>query len=234
MPRAHRFYIPGLVWHITHRCHDQKFLLRFEQDRRRWRYWLFEARRRFGLCVLNYTVTSNHVHLLVRDRTGKEIPKSLQLIAGRVAQEYNQRKGRRGAFWEDRYFATAVSSDEHLIRCLVYIDLNMVRAGAVKHPSAWRVCGFNEIQNPRERYRVLDLESLCCLTNSAGIGELQLRHRQWVHYTMKHSPLERASHWTESIAVGGPEFAVKVKSMLGISAKHRQIEELQRGTHCIK
>jgi putative transposase len=234
MPRAHRFYVPGLIWHITHRCHDRKFLLRFEQDQRRWRYWLFEARRRFGLCVLNYIVTSNHIHLLVKDRTRKEIPQSLQLVAGRVAQEYNQRKGRRGAFWEDRYFATAVSSDEHLIRCLVYIDLNMVRAGAVKRPSEWRVCGFNEIQNPRERYRILDLECLCRLTNSTGIGELQLRHRRWVNAAMKCAPLQRESHWTESIAVGGPEFAVRVKDKLGINTKHRQIEELLHGTHCIK
>lgn len=27
----------------------------------------------------------------------------MQLIAGRTAQEYNQRKMRQGAFWEDRY-----------------------------------------------------------------------------------------------------------------------------------
>ncbi len=33
MPRAHRHYIPGCVWHITHRCHKQEFLLRFEKDR---------------------------------------------------------------------------------------------------------------------------------------------------------------------------------------------------------
>ena len=33
------------------------------------------------------------------------------------------------AFWEDRYHATAVQDGDHLIRCLVYIDLNMVRTG---------------------------------------------------------------------------------------------------------
>jgi hypothetical protein len=32
----------------------------------------------------------------------------MQLIAGRTAQEYNQRKARGGAFWEDRYHATAI------------------------------------------------------------------------------------------------------------------------------
>ena len=52
----------------------------------------------------------------------------MQLIAGRTAQEYNQRKGKPGAFWEDRYHATAIETDEHLHRCMVYIDLNMVRA----------------------------------------------------------------------------------------------------------
>jgi hypothetical protein len=41
----------------------------------------------------------------------------------------------RGAYWEDSYHATAVQADQHLHRCMVYIDLNMVRAGAVSHPA---------------------------------------------------------------------------------------------------
>jgi len=53
------------------------------------------------------------------------IARSVQLAAGRTAQEYNQRKGRQGAFWEDRYHATAIEADEDLHRCLAYIDLNM-------------------------------------------------------------------------------------------------------------
>ena len=66
--------------------------------------WLGEARRRFDLQVLNNSITSNHVHLLVKD-SGRAscIPAAIQLIAGRTGQEYNQRKQRKGAFWEDRY-----------------------------------------------------------------------------------------------------------------------------------
>ena len=67
MPRAHRHFLPGQLWHITHRCHEKSFLLKFARDRRRYLRWLFEAKKRFGLCVLNYVVTSNHVHLLVKD-----------------------------------------------------------------------------------------------------------------------------------------------------------------------
>ena len=29
MPRANRYFLPGHVWHITHRCHKKEFLLKF-------------------------------------------------------------------------------------------------------------------------------------------------------------------------------------------------------------
>jgi len=90
-------------------------------------------------------VTSNHVHLLIKDTGSNIIAESMQLIAGRTAQEYNQRKGKQGAFWEDRYHATAVQADEHLHRCMVYIGLNMVRAGVVNHIANKRWVGPKEI-----------------------------------------------------------------------------------------
>jgi putative transposase len=119
MPRAKRYFMSGYAWHITHRCHKREFLLKFAKDRSSWAGWLFEAKKRYRLRVLNYMVTSNHVHLLVFDSGERNIiPKSMQLIAGRTAQEFNQRKKRKGAFWEDRYHATAVETNQHLISCL--------------------------------------------------------------------------------------------------------------------
>ena len=73
-------------------------------------------------------VTSNHLHLLVADTGARGvIPNSMQLVAGRTGQEYNQRKDRKGAYWEDRYHATAVESGDHLARCMVYIDIYPVK-----------------------------------------------------------------------------------------------------------
>ena len=95
---------------------------------------------------MNYAVTSNHIHLLVVGSSERDvIPNSIKLIAGRTGQEFNQRKNRKGAFWEDRYHATAIENGDHLLRCLVYIDLNTVRAGVVHHPSEWPFGGYNEI-----------------------------------------------------------------------------------------
>ncbi len=59
---------------------------------------MFEAKSRYGLDILNYTVTSNHVHLLVVDGDRDVIPKSLQLVAGKTAQESTKEKIERGHF----------------------------------------------------------------------------------------------------------------------------------------
>ena len=136
MARANRHYIPWHVCHLTHRCHKNEFLFKFAKDRHRWLQWLYEAKKKHELIILDYMVTSNHIHLLVYDHGGREvIPKSIQLLAGRIGQEYNTRKNRKGAFWQDRYHTTAVETDEHLRRRIVYIDLNMVRTGTMSHPS---------------------------------------------------------------------------------------------------
>jgi REP element-mobilizing transposase RayT len=90
MPRANRFHIPGCVWHITHRCHKKDFLLRFIRDRRRWIRWLFEARKRYGFSILNYMVTSNHIHLLVMDGEDEwTIPRSMQPLSVKNTYKWN-------------------------------------------------------------------------------------------------------------------------------------------------
>lgn len=225
MPRANRHFAKGLVWHLTHRCHRKDFLLKFARDRRRWRYWLFEARRRFGLCVLNYTVTSNHIHLLVRDRGKGEISNGMQLLAGRTAQEFNRRKNRRGAFWEDRYHATAIEADAHLARCIAYIDLNMVRAGVVPHPEQWADGGYRELVDQRQRYVTTDLAALLDVLGISDLRRLATARAQWVDDCINSGRLHRDSAWTEPLAVGSESFVEAVRQELGARAQHRSIIE---------
>jgi len=145
------------------------------------------------------------------------------LVAGRTGQEYNQRKGRKGAFWEDRYHATAVEADSHLAQCMVYIDLNMVRAGVVAHPSEWAFCGYNEIQNPRLRYSLIDQSSLIDLFNMGSMDEFRKIYRDWVQEGLEKQDRKRQAQWTESIAIGAEAFVRDTKEKLGIRAMGREV-----------
>ena len=213
MPRANRNFLPGHVWHLTHRCHKKEFLLKFGKDRRCWLRWLFEAKKRYGLCILNYIVTSNHVHLLVMDTGRESIPRSMQLAAAQTAQRYNKRKNRRGAFWQDRYHASAVETDEHLHRCIVYIDLNMVRAGVVAHPMEWLHGGYREIQNPPQRSGLIDLRTLGRLCGVNCPADIRSARRQWVDHALADNRLARDARWTEAPAVGTTAFVERFEQM---------------------
>ncbi|AGF79257.1 transposase [Desulfocapsa sulfexigens DSM 10523] len=227
MPRAKRYYMPGCVWHITHRCHKKEFLLKFSRDRNRWLELLFKAKQRYGLDVLNYIATSNHIHLLVSDNGNRDtIPRSMQLVAGQVGQEYNRRKKRHGAYWEDRYHATAIENDTHLVKCLAYIDMNMVRTGVVGHPSEWNWSGYNEIQNQKQRYAIINYRLLTELLGLNSVVELKEMHANWVEDTLKADKQLRESKWTQSVAVGSQTFVEKIKNELGMRAIHRGIHKV--------
>jgi len=53
---------------------------RLARDRQRYLRWVFEAKKRFGLSVLDYMVTSNHVHLLIKDTGPNVIAGGMQLV----------------------------------------------------------------------------------------------------------------------------------------------------------
>ena len=137
-------------------------------------------------------------------------------VAGRTGQAYNQRKNRKGAFWQDRYHATAVQSNKHLIKCITYIDLNMVRAGVVKHPQKWIHSGYNEIQKPKQRYGLIDFKSLIRLLPIESQNELKETHRKWIDEELEKSQLVHNSKWSQSIAVGDKSFVKQIKKRLGI------------------
>lgn len=173
-------------------------------------------------------VTSNHIHLLALDNHEKSvIAQVMHLTAGRTAQEYNQRKNRSGAFWEDRYQSTAIETDNHLVQCMIYIDMNMVRAGVVDHPQKWPYCGYQEIQGFRQRYTLIDIESLIHILGTER-DSLKRIYKTWIEDYLKSKKMEREGRWTECIAIGNRDFVENIQSQLGVKAKGRKIIEKNR------
>ena len=176
--------------------------------------------------IFNYTVTSNHIHFLVLDAGDRHvIPQSMQLITGRIGQEYNRRKNRKGAFWEDRYHATALDKGEHLCRCLVYMDLNMVRAGVVSHPAEWAHSGYNKIQQPRQRKALINYDELCSHLGMKKYELLRVAHREWVEEALKVDSICLEGMWIQGIAVGSRNFIERTKRVLGIRAKRKKLQK---------
>jgi len=224
MPRANRYIVAGPAYHVTHRCHNRDFLFRFARDRDNYRAMMREQLERHDdVRLLTYCITSNHVHLLMTsEATDAAISNFMQALQGQFAQAYNRRKKRSGAFWENRYHATMIDSGEYLWRCMRYIDLNMVRAGVVKHPSEWQWNGFSEISGQRKRYRVVNLDELSARTDQSELSKLQSWYSNWIDDASMDEITSRDRKWTENIAVGSKGFI----EMIGKSVEDRMKVEI--------
>jgi REP-associated tyrosine transposase len=226
MPRMRRKILPGRSYHITHRCYNREFRFQRAIERDNYRMRLFEMSRRYKVKVLDYMITSNHVHLLIWADTSSEISEAMRFLQGAAAQDYNRRKKRTGAYWSGRYNTTLIQDGNHLSRCLFYIGLNMVRAKAVPHPSKWQWCGFSEFMGLRKRYRIIDIDFLLNrLRRSPDI----IRFREWYTCTIddiiNREGVRYESVWSEAMAVGSEKWLQEITAALPV--RKRIIDTVQ-------
>jgi len=74
---------------------------------------------------------------------------------------------------------------------MVYIDLNMVRAGVVSHPSEYKNSGYNKIQNPPKRYNIINKRMLMGYFSMRDENSFRKEHRNWITVELKTCRLGR-------------------------------------------
>jgi len=124
-----------------------------------------------------------------------------------------------------------IDSGRYLWDCLRYVDLNMVRAGKVRHPSEWEWCGYRELMGLRQRFCVLDTDRLLEQIGGGDLEEFRSRYEAHVEKRLAGGTDQREGRWTESIAVGCVEFVQEISKHLG----HRReltVEEEEPGSGC--
>lgn len=116
-----------------------------------------------------------------------------------------------------------MDTNEYLVRCLTYIDLNMVRAGVVDHPRQWPHGGYNEIASAPARYRIVDRKKLLELLNVVDDKAVSEAYVGWVNEALETACKSRDQVWTETVAIGCESFLKEIKMKLGGRAIGRDI-----------
>jgi putative transposase len=100
--------------------------------------WLAEALCESACALHAYVLMPNHVHLLLTARDAASVPRLLLSVGRRHVQRVNGRGARGGTVWEGRHRSSLIASDDYLLACHRYIELNPVRAGIVRDPGDYR------------------------------------------------------------------------------------------------
>ncbi len=137
MARLPRYFVKGQPQHIIQRGNNRELIFVHDDDYQFYLECLQNAIKKNKLWVHSYVLMTNHVHILASPETETSISKTLQSVGRRYVQYFNYTYKRTGTLWEGRYKATVIDSDQYLLTCMRYIELNPVRAGMVEQPGEY-------------------------------------------------------------------------------------------------
>ncbi len=138
MARLPRLTLPGFAHHVIQRGNNRQTIFAGEDDNVSMLELLRDNAPKFGVALHAYVLMGNHFHLLATPADTVGLPALMQAVGRRYVRYFNDRQQRTGTLWEGRYRSTVVQTERYLLACMVYMDLNPVRAQMVTAPAQYR------------------------------------------------------------------------------------------------
>ena len=126
----------GRFFHVTARGVNGRSIFQDDHDRRAFLQLLRLVVLRHRWRVHAYCLMENHVHLVIETHPAR-LSTGMHRLLFRHAQRFNERHGRKGHLFGDRYAARVIRSPGYLLNACRYVRWNPVRSGLVSTPSRW-------------------------------------------------------------------------------------------------
>ena len=183
MPRSARIVIRGYPHHIIQRGHNRQAVFVSDDDYLFYLDNLREWKEKLACKVYAYCLMTNHVHLIVDPgEDERSLAQLIKRVAGRQTRHVNKLEKRTGSLWEGRYKSSTISTDEYLLACCRYVELNPVRAGLVTDPIEYRWSSYRGKTGKRKE-EWLDFDP--CYMGLAGSKKKRAeRYKGWVKGTI--------------------------------------------------
>lgn len=214
MARQPRFFVPGGVLHVIQRGNNRDPIFVTERDYCFFIDCLGRAIREHEVWLHSYVLMTNHVHLLATPQNVASLPKTLQSVGRRYVQHFNGAHQRSGTLWEGRYRATLVDSEQYLLTCMRYIELNPVRAGMVGRPARYLWSSYRANAQGARDLLVTSHEVYKRLGHSSS--ERQRAYRELFHDRISEPVLEAIREATnKNWALGSDKFKQRIEALSG-------------------
>lgn len=138
MPRRARISIPGIPWHIIQRGNNKAACFYADEDYELYLHHLKEQAEKCGCNVHAYVLMTNHVHLLLTPEMENSAGLLMKNLGQRYVQYINRTYKRSGTLWEGRFRSCLTQTEDYVMSCYRYIELNPVRANMVQHPRDYK------------------------------------------------------------------------------------------------
>ena len=155
--------MPGVPLHLVHRGNNRSRCFEDAREHELYLGLLGDMSERHHCAIHAYVMMTNHVHIVVTPEGRDDISDFMKQVAQRYTRFVNKRHGRTGTLWEGRFRSSLIDSEQYLLRCYRYVEMNPVRARIVDHPAQYRWSSYlhnamgapSRIVKPHERYLAL-------------------------------------------------------------------------------
>lgn len=157
-----------------------------------------------------------------------DVSEFMRNVQSQFARWYNDTHQRKGHFWADRFGSVLLENERESLACMLYIELNPVRAGIVQLPEKHKasscslrttgkdnwlmdisqlLAGQSE-RKAREEYRAMLLwrGTKATKENQQTIPEKLVLREEERGYAKRGSCLKRTAHLTEGLVIGDAEY----------------------------
>ena len=216
-----RIVLPNYPHHVVQRGHNRQVVFAGEADYCRYLDDLRELKTAFGVSVYAYCLMTNHVHLLLSP--GDEVAgmgRLMKALAARATRYRNKLERRTGTLWESRYKSSPVQTDQYLLACCRYIELNPVRARMVGHPHEYMWSSYRQ-RLGHEVDDWIDYDP-CYLGMGMTASERRHKYKQFTEQGIDHDELSLIRQALQRGQLTGSErFTDEVEKILGLRVEFR-------------
>ena len=147
MSRLARAISESGVYHILFRGVNQQNIFEEDADFNKLKETIATVKQDLGFEVYAYCFMSNHVHIVLKEKSFGDISLIMKRILTKYARWYNIKYGRSGALIANRYKSVPVEIDEYFLHLIRYVHQNPVKAGIVDKVENYPYSSYVEYVN---------------------------------------------------------------------------------------
>jgi putative transposase len=208
--------------HIVQRGHNRQAVFIEQKDYRYYLDNLIEWKETLQIKIYSYCLMTNHIHIIADPGDSpSNISEFMKRLAAKQTRYVNKQEHRTGSLWDSRYKISPIETDEYLLQCCRYVELNPVTARMCEQPEQYKWSSYMAKLGLAEAVGV-DYDS-CFRSLGTTIHNCRKRYASFVKNT---SAANKAHEFIQSAAnrnqlTGSNRFIDEIESRVGIRVEYR-------------
>ena len=137
------------VYHVIAKANRGEFLLESKEVKEMLLDMFARARKKYSFTIKNFSIMSNHLHIIIKPGKGESLSRIMQWILGVSAKKINKYFDFKGHVWYDRFKSVIIETYRQLLATFQYVCNNPVKANMVEKAEDHRYGGLWFIRHKR-------------------------------------------------------------------------------------